>query len=111
MEDPVPDDTKAAGATRDASEVEDLSAEIVKTVPRETDEQVTCKRIIRNHYRVNWWRPEGLTRYDNPGMQGLLVTTNRICKSWFMHVTKDEGGKLEMTVLTGAALPTQRGRL
>ena len=65
---------------------EDLSAEIIRTVAREPGEQVTCRRVSKNHYRCNWWRPQTLGAYDNPLMGGLLVTTNRICKSHFLRV-------------------------
>lgn len=67
---------------------EDLSAEIIKQIPRERGEQVTCRRITNNHYRCNWWRVQDTATYDNPSMAGLLVTTNRICKSQFLRVTR-----------------------
>ena len=72
---------------------EDLSAEIIKQIPRERGEQVTCRRITKNHYRCNWWRAEDTAAYDNPSMSGLLVTTNRICKSQFLRVTRAESAR------------------
>ena len=70
----------------------DLSAEIISTIARNTDERVTCKRISGSHYRCNWWAPETLAGYDNPGMQGLLVTTHRVRRSRFLNVTKTAQG-------------------
>jgi len=71
---------------------QDLSGEIISTIARGTDERVTCKRISGNHYRCNWWAPEKLSGYDNPGMQGLLVTTHRVRRSRFLNVTKTAQG-------------------
>ena len=79
------------GAATKGIVIEDLSAEIARTVPRSAREQVTCRRISNNHYRCNWWTPEGTGDYDNPQMQGLLVTTNRITKSQFLRVTRSAG--------------------
>lgn len=92
-------DDKEPGSAKPAGEKNrDLSAEIISTVKREKNERVTCRRISGDYYRVNWWCPEGVDSYDNPAMGGLLVTTNRICKSWFVHVVPTAGGKLKMTV-------------
>jgi hypothetical protein len=101
MENTILTDKAAAVATQDAPGADDLSAEIVRIIPREAREHVTCRQITPNHYRCNWWRPESLANYDNPRMQGLLVTTNRICRSSFLRVTKGDGGKLIMTPLRG----------
>src|ERR1700712_5032177 len=67
---------------------EDLSSEIAKTVVKKSPEMVTGRRISQNHYRCNWWTPEGTTSYDNPAMQGLMVTTNRICNSSFLTLPR-----------------------
>ena len=71
---------------------EDLSAEIISTIERGRDERVTCKRISGNSYRCNWWAPQSLRGYDNPGMHGLLVTTHRVRRSRFLNVTRTEQG-------------------
>ena len=73
---------------------EDLSAEIISTIERGRDERVTCKRISGNCYRCNWWAPQSLSGYDNPGMHGLLVTTHRVRRSRFLNVTRTEQGLL-----------------
>jgi hypothetical protein len=79
---------RAAAAQSD----EDLSAEIARTVEREPGEQVTCRRVSKNHYRCNWWRPQAMGRFDNPSMGGLLVTTNRISRSHFLRVPPPAAG-------------------
>jgi hypothetical protein len=79
-------ESKPDAAARNGGD-EDLSAEIARAVHREPGEQVTCRRISKYHYRCNWWRALEMGTYDNPMMGGLLVTTNRICKSHFLRVT------------------------
>lgn len=71
---------------------EDLSSEIVLTVAKKSGEHVTCRRITRNHYRCNWWKPDNVGAIGKPAGVSLLFITNRICKSRFLHVTKDTGG-------------------
>jgi hypothetical protein len=95
------------GASTKGIANEDLSAEIARTVTRSAREQVTCRRISHNHYRCNWWTPEATGEYDNPQMQGLLVTTNRITKSQFLRVTRSAGG-LEMENLSTGMVRTMR---
>ena len=70
----------------------DLSSEIAKTISKEPRDQVTCRRVSGNHYRCNWWALAGTGSYDNPGMNGMLVTTSRIRQSQFLHVTKSSEG-------------------
>jgi hypothetical protein len=52
---------------------------------------VKCTRITSDTYRCNWWAAHSNEGYDNPGMNGLLVTTHRVRKSRFLHVTKNSG--------------------
>ena len=85
----------------DSSADADLSAEVVRTIAKSAGEQVTCRRVKENHYRCNWWLPQSLAGYDNPAMTGLMVTTNRICRSSFLRVTKAANGRLEITVISG----------
>jgi hypothetical protein len=66
----------------------DLSAEIAQSVAREFDERVTCRQVSGNSYRCNWWSPSRSKRYDNPRMEGLLVTTHVVTKSRFLNVSK-----------------------
>jgi len=66
----------------------DLSSEIAQSVAREFDERVTCRRVSGNSYRCNWWSPSRSKRYDNPRMEGLLVTTHVVSKSRFLNVTR-----------------------
>jgi hypothetical protein len=75
-----------------ASAIEDLSAEIVRTIARVPGDQVTCRHISGDHYRCNWWQQQNPADYDNPGMTGLLVTTSRIRKSKFLKVKKTGQG-------------------
>jgi hypothetical protein len=72
---------------RQAADV-DLSSEIAQSVAREFDERVTCRRVSGNSYRCNWWSPSRSKRYDNPRMEGLLVTTHVVSKSRFLNVTR-----------------------
>lgn len=94
------------GASTKEDVNEDLSAEIARTVDRLPREQVTCRRISHNHYRCNWWTPESTGAYDNPQMQGLLVTTNRITKSQFLRVTRSAGALQMENLSTGMARTT-----
>jgi hypothetical protein len=105
-----PRPTKVASAAEPKIEApravdEDLSAEIARSVPREPGDQVTCRRITKNHYRCNWWRNQGLVGYDNPGMSGLLVTTSRISKSQFLRVTPAESGQTATGRLSITVVP------
>lgn len=66
----------------------DLSAEISARIEKQSDERVTCRRIWGDHYRCNWWAALPTQKYDNPLMEGLMVTTHRVRKSRFLNVTK-----------------------
>src|SRR4051794_5424542 len=79
--------TKEAGPTFAAAEeaISDLSSEIIKSLPRASDERITCRRISGNHYRCNWWSPQLTNGFDNPSMTGLTVTTHRVSKSQMLH--------------------------
>src|SRR5438045_4119848 len=74
---------------------EDLSAEIIESIPRLSGDRVTCRRINGDRYRCNWWHPQDITGHDNPKMLGLLVTTHRVRKSEFLRATK-AGGQLQI---------------
>jgi hypothetical protein len=70
----------------------DLSVQIAQTVERGYGQRVTCRRISGSNYRCNWWSPKSGSSYDNPRMQGLLVTTHVVVKSRFLTVTRTENG-------------------
>jgi hypothetical protein len=70
----------------------DLSPELASTLPRAANQLVRCRRVSGNHYRCNWWGPQGTAAYDNPGMGGLLVTTHRVIRSQMLRVTKTSAG-------------------
>jgi hypothetical protein len=78
---------------------EDLSEEIARTVEKRASDQVTCRRITRNHYRCNWWSLESTKGYDNPGMAGMLVTTSRIRQSHFLEARRTPEG-LQIDVIS-----------
>jgi hypothetical protein len=61
-------------------------------VARAPGEQVTCRRVAEHHYRCNWWTLRDTAAYDNPSMLGSLVTTSRISRSQYLHVTKTAEG-------------------
>jgi hypothetical protein len=82
----------------------DLSAEIVQSIARAFDERVTCRRVSGNSYRCNWWSPSRSKRYDNPRMEGLLVTTHVVTKSRFLNVTKVD----QRLVINDAPTPEER---
>ena len=94
-------DQNEAAKTSGSKTEEDLSAEIARTVSKTTREQVTCRRVKEDHYRCNWWMPQSLSGYDNPAMAGLMVTTNRICRSSFLRVKRAASGGLEITDISG----------
>ena len=104
---PQPEDTskKPREASRASAEqgptfaaaeprVADLSAEIVKTVKKEVGERVTCRRIVGDRYRCNWWSAQSTKGYDNPSMTGQLVTTHRVSRSEMLRVTQTRSGLL-----------------
>jgi hypothetical protein len=72
--------------------VADLSAEIVRAVKKEPGERVTCRRIVGDRYRCNWWCAQSTKGYDNPAMTGQLVTTHRVARSEMLVVTKTRAG-------------------
>lgn len=81
---------------------QDLSAEISSTVEKQPGDQVRCTHVSNGNYRCNWWAQQATAQYDNPGMAGLLVTTHRVRKSRFLHVTK-VAGRLVIEERPGAA--------
>jgi len=78
--------------------VQDLSAEIVRTVIKLPGERVTCRRIVGDKYRCNWWAAHSTDGYDNPALTGQLVTTHRVRQSALLHVTKTAKGLTIETV-------------
>lgn len=70
----------------------DLSAEIIRTVARSAGERVTCRRVVGDKYRCNWWAAHSTNGYDNPDMTGQLVTTHRVRHSEMLRVTKTSAG-------------------
>ena len=81
---------KAPGAPSPASA--DLSDEIICTIEKRPDDRVTCRRVSGSNYRCNWWAAANKNGYDNPRMEGLLVTTHRVRLSRFLTVTKTAEG-------------------
>src|SRR5258706_14428762 len=100
----MPEGTESLEKTGPQVADADLSAEIAQTVAREFDERVTCRRISANSYRCNWWSPSRSKRYDNPPMEGLLVTTHVVAKSRFLHVTKVD----QRLLITEPSIPRSR---
>ena len=72
--------------------VSDLSEEIVRALKRSAGERVTCRRIIGDKYRCNWWAAMDTSGYDNPHMGGQTVTTHRVARSELLQVTKTNAG-------------------
>jgi hypothetical protein len=82
-------DLRAAIDTGPAAEIdEDLSQEIALSLEREPGDHVTCRRIVANKYRCNWWSPRTVDGYDNPAIRGILITTHRVRRSEFVEVTR-----------------------
>jgi hypothetical protein len=77
--------------TQTSATPEDLSEQIVQLVDRLPGDRVTCRHIVGDHYRCNWWHPQNMADYDNPKMSGLLVTTHRVRQSQFLRAIKTEG--------------------
>ncbi|MDB5329583.1 MAG: hypothetical protein JWP03_734 [Phycisphaerales bacterium] len=71
---------------------EDYSEEIVRFVKKRPEDRVTCKKVSGNNYRCNWWSPASDTKYDNPAMTGMMVTTHVVRLSRFLTVTKSSEG-------------------
>jgi hypothetical protein len=91
-ENAVPKENVVPAETAARAVDEDLSAQIVLAVARKPSERVTCTRITRDHYRCNWWTRQSNGKRDQLSFEGLLATTNRICQSHFLHVTKNTDG-------------------
>lgn len=70
----------------------DLSTEIAQSIDRQSGERVTCRRISGSNYRCNWWSPKSKAKYDNPRMEGLVVTTHVVVRSRFLTADKTEQG-------------------
>jgi len=81
---------------------EDLSSQIVLAVAKKPSERVTCTRITHSHYRCNWWTHQDNGNRDERSFEGLMVTTNRICQSHFLHVTKNADG-LQIVIVSADA--------
>jgi hypothetical protein len=84
----------------------DLSEEIARTIERQPGDQVRCTRVTADTYRCNWWAPESKGGYDNPSMGGLLVTTHRVRKSQYLHVTQEGTALLIRPYNTQGDFPT-----
>lgn len=70
--------------------VVDLCGEIIRSVPRDKGEHVTCRRVSGNYYRCNWW--QAVSGDGNNAMNGLVVTTHRVSRSRFLCVTRKGNG-------------------
>ena len=70
----------------------DLSSEIAQSIDRQSGERVTCRRISGSNYRCNWWSPKSKAKYDNPRMEGLIVTTHVVVRSRFLTAGRTEQG-------------------
>jgi hypothetical protein len=81
----APDRQRAHGAQGTS---QDLSGEISRFVEKQPGDFIRCTLVCNDNYRCNWWAAQSTKGYDNPGMTGLLVTTHRVRKSRFLHVTK-----------------------
>ena len=84
----------AADAPEPTAARGDLSKEIAAAVEKERGDRVRVTWIYGTFYRCNWWAPASKINYDNPGMQGMLVTTHVVRKSKFLSVTKVGDGLL-----------------
>jgi hypothetical protein len=82
----------AEGPSSSQSADPDLSAEIAGSIERKLGEQVTCRRVSGRKYRCNWWSPKSTSAYDNPRMDGLVVTTHVVIRSRFLTACRDERG-------------------
>jgi hypothetical protein len=89
------DDILTSTGPAPARQAEDLSEEISRSVEKEPGDEVRCTRVLDDSYRCNWWSQH----HDNPGTFGLFVTTHRVRKSCFLHVTRHATG----LVITEAA--------
>lgn len=83
---------------------QDFSEEIARFVEKRPEDRVSCKRVSGNNYRCNWWAPASDTKYDNPQMFGLTVTTHVVRLSRFLTVTKTSAG-----LVVKDWKPSQRG--
>jgi len=80
------------GQTEPAATAGDLSSDVEAAVEREPGDRVRATWIYGPNYRCNWWAPSNTQAYDNPGMYGLILTTHRVRKSRFLHVSKTRDG-------------------
>ena len=93
-------DTTAAAARGDPSperrgtraDPSDLSAEVAAALERRPGDTIRCTRVGPETYRCNWWAPEAAERLDARTFAGLVVTTERVRQSRFLHVTRSGSG-------------------
>ncbi|HET6247001.1 MAG TPA: hypothetical protein VFE47_04820 [Tepidisphaeraceae bacterium] len=86
----TPEQQKAPAAPKPQPAV-DLSAELALALEKSVGDQIRCTRVTGDTYRCNWWAAFSTNDYDNPKMNGLMVTTHRVRKSQFLHVVKEKG--------------------
>ena len=85
-----------------AGDSADLSADVVQAMERQAGDTVRCTRVTAETYRCNWWAPESTAGYDNALLAGLLVTTHRVRKSRYLHVTRTQAGLVIKDLLSRA---------
>ena len=70
----------------------DLSREVAAALERQPGDTIRCTRVGAETYRCNWWAPETPERLDVRTFAGLVVTTERVRQSRFLHVTRSAAG-------------------
>jgi len=99
----APGDSSPERRTRPDSS--DLSREVAAALERQPGDTIRCTRVGAETYRCNWWAPETPERLDVRTFAGLVVTTERVRQSRFLHVTRSAAG-LVIRACAGRAAAT-----
>lgn len=105
LEDIEQQDVKFPAAKPATASAADLSAQVASEVERQPGDVVRCTRVGLDGYRCNWWSVLDTKAYDNPSMNGLMVTTHRVRQSQFLRVTKTNSGKLQIRICSDLPVP------
>jgi len=88
---------------RERPDSSDLSREVAAALERQPGDTIRCTRVGPETYRCNWWAPEFPDRLDARTFAGLVVTTERVRQSRFLHVTRGAGGLVIRACATRAS--------
>jgi hypothetical protein len=75
-------------AASEATNADDLSAELAAMIEREPGDQVRCRNVGGNRYRCNWWSARHGGKFERGGTPCLESTELVVRKSKLLEVSK-----------------------